>query len=79
MAMLHQDISAGADKVGKGCKAPIISEITLGPFIMNYMGRILEAFNKSDLLNFPLDLQNMLLDGDAFKHVESISKGLPEM
>ncbi|WP_459846158.1 hypothetical protein [Fusibacter bizertensis] len=43
------------------------------------MGRILEAFNKSDSLNFPLDLQNMLLDGDVFKHVESISKGLPEM
>lgn len=65
--------------IGSGCKAPIISEITLGPFVMNYMGNLLEAFKASDSFNFPLDLQNRLLTGTTFESVESISKGLPEL
>ncbi len=65
--------------IGSGCKAPMISEITLGPFIMTYLSNFFEAYNSIDTYNFPLDLQNVLLNGGVFDSVESISKGLPEM
>jgi DNA invertase Pin-like site-specific DNA recombinase len=49
-----------SDAYGHGCDAKIITDVTLGPFVFNYILNILKAHNQNE----PLD--SVLLDGDEF-------------
>lgn len=65
--------------IGSGCDASMISEITLGPFIINYIANILKAYKSIESLKASQDLESILLTGDPFKKVKHISRGLKEL
>lgn len=57
-----------------GCAAKTISDIVVGPFVMNYLANLLNAqknLTKKDNLN---DLEKMILSGKTFNDVYGINK-----
>jgi DNA invertase Pin-like site-specific DNA recombinase len=60
-----------------GCDAKMISEVTLGPFVMNYLANLLKAQQKLTKKHNLKDLEKILLSGKIFKKVAGIeTKGL---
>ena len=62
-----------------GCNAKIVSDITLGPFVFNYIANILKAYKAIDTINTPNDLEKILLSGQEFKSIKCIDSGLNEL
>ena len=65
--------------IGSGCDARIISEITLGPFIINYVANLLKAYKSINTITTSKELEAILLSGDPFKNIKHISSGLKEL
>lgn len=63
--------------IGSGCDQKMISEITLGPFIINYLSNLYKSF-QADIMVSLDSLEKQLLSGPIFDDVHSISYGLDE-
>lgn len=57
-----------------GCNAKLISEVTLGPFIMNYLSNLLKAQQRLNKKNNLKDLEQFLLSGKTFSDVSGIDR-----
>lgn len=58
---------------GTYCTNKFISDITVGPFVLNYIANIIRASKNSTPETDPAVLERKLLRGDAFRDVESIN------
>lgn len=62
------------------CPAPGISDVTLGPFIFNYISNIVRAAGSRKDIHTPEELENILLTGPEFQDVAGIGRdGLDTM
>ncbi|NFA42960.1 recombinase family protein [Clostridium botulinum] len=57
-----------------GCDAKLISDITLGPFIINYLANLLKAQKKLNKKNNLKDLEQFLLSGKTFVNIAGIDR-----
>ena len=62
-----------------GCKAPLVGDVTIGPFIFNYVANMLNAYKSFNPLSTSKELEKILLTGDPFKDISHISSGLNEL
>ncbi|NFO10962.1 recombinase family protein [Clostridium botulinum] len=57
-----------------GCDAKLISDVTLGPFIINYLANLLKAQKKLNKKNNLKDLEQFLLSGKTFVNIAGIDR-----
>lgn len=57
---------------GTSCTNKFVSDMTVGPFVLNYVANIIRASKTSTPDTEPAVLQRKLLRGEAFENVESI-------
>lgn len=68
-----------ASKYSLQCPAPGASDITIGPFVINYIGNLIKVHQKFNLAWTPDKLQRELLSGELFGNIKEIkSDGLHE-
>lgn len=62
------------------CPAPGVSDVTLGPFVFNYISNIVTASKERRKIHTPQELEDILLTGPEFKDVAGIgTEGLNTM
>lgn len=72
--------SCGNHITKRTCPAPGISDVTLGPFIFNYISNIVTASRGRRKIHTPQELERILLTGPEFKEVAGIgTEGLNSM
>lgn len=58
----------------RACDAPGASDVTIGPFIFNYIANIVRATKSRAKISGPDDLERILLSGPEFKDIKYINR-----
>ena len=58
----------------RACDAPGASDVTIGPFVFNYIANIVRATKSRAKISGPDDLERILLSGPEFKDVKYINR-----
>lgn len=69
---IHVDECSSRRRRGTNCTNKFVSDMTVGPFVLNYVANIIRASKTSTPDTEPAVLQRKLLRGEAFENVESI-------
>ena len=58
----------------RACDAPGASDVTIGPFVFNYIANIVRATKSRAKISGPDDLERILLSGPEFKDIKYINR-----
>lgn len=58
----------------RACDAPGVSDVTIGPFVFNYIANIVRATKSRAKISGPDDLERILLSGPEFKDIKYINR-----
>lgn len=58
----------------RACDAPGVSDVTIGPFVFNYIANIVRATKSRAKISGPDDLERILLSGPEFEDIKYINR-----